>query len=325
MENVSLSGNWVDLVILVFLFFYLFERLGRGFFEGSVDLAGFLLSLLTALRFYPFASKFLMTNFSLPIGIANALGFLFLALTTEFFFFMFTSYLARFIDKRIINNKINYVLGLIPTIISGLVLVGFILTIFLVLPIRPDIKQHVAGSKIGGYLTEKTLGLERQMSEVFGDALQETLTFLTVKPQDEESIDLNFETDQFSEDLQSEQQMLTLINKERQRNSLHVLEEDDQLRNVARMHCEDMFRRGYFSHYTPDGLSPFDRMENAGVNYISAGENLAYAPNVQIAHTGLMNSPGHRANILSSDFGRVGIGVIEAGMYGRMFCQEFRN
>jgi len=45
------------------------------------------------------------------------------------------------------------------------------------------------------------------------------------------------------------------------------------------------------------------------VSFRTAGENLALAPTVQIAHTGLMNSPGHRANILHSQFGRVGIGI----------------
>jgi uncharacterized protein YkwD len=86
-----------------------------------------------------------------------------------------------------------------------------------------------------------------------------------------------------------------------------------------------MFERGYFSHYNPEGMSPFDRMEQAGIHFIAAGENLALAPNVTIAHQGLMDSPGHRANILSTDFGKVGIGVMDGGMFGRMFVQEFTD
>jgi uncharacterized protein YkwD len=86
-----------------------------------------------------------------------------------------------------------------------------------------------------------------------------------------------------------------------------------------------MLARGYFSHYTPEGLSPFDRMTQAGIAYTSAGENLAFSPNVQLAMQGLMQSPGHRANILSKDYGKVGIGVIDGGIYGEMFVQEFTN
>ena len=86
-----------------------------------------------------------------------------------------------------------------------------------------------------------------------------------------------------------------------------------------------MFARGYFAHDTPEGLSPFDRMREANVRFTTAGENLALAPTIPVAHTGLMNSPGHRANILRREFGRVGIGVMDGGMRGLMVSQEFRN
>ena len=86
-----------------------------------------------------------------------------------------------------------------------------------------------------------------------------------------------------------------------------------------------MFARGYFAHDTPEGRDPFDRMRAAEVRFLTAGENLALARSVQIAHTGLMNSPGHRANILRPEFGRVGIGIMDGGMRGLMVTQNFRN
>jgi uncharacterized protein YkwD len=75
-----------------------------------------------------------------------------------------------------------------------------------------------------------------------------------------------------------------------------------------------MFARGYFAHETPEGRSPFDRMSADGVKFMTAGENLALAPTLQVAHNGLMKSPGHRANILAKDFGRVGIGILDGGI-----------
>ncbi len=86
-----------------------------------------------------------------------------------------------------------------------------------------------------------------------------------------------------------------------------------------------MFEKGYFSHENLEGKSPFDRMEAAGIIFKVAGENLAYAATVDLAHNGLMRSPGHRANILEVDFGTVGIGVIDGGIYGKMFTQNFTN
>jgi uncharacterized protein YkwD len=128
-----------------------------------------------------------------------------------------------------------------------------------------------------------------------------------------------------SADEQSEQEMFELINKEREKAGLIKVSFDNELREVGRGHCTDMFGRSYFSHYTPEGKDPFQRMDEAGIDYISAGENLAYAPSVAIAHEGLMNSQGHRENILRSHFTKVGVGVIDAGIYGKMFCQEFKG
>jgi uncharacterized protein YkwD len=100
---------------------------------------------------------------------------------------------------------------------------------------------------------------------------------------------------------------------------------DEKLQEVARAHGEDMFARGYFAHNTPEGKTPFDRMNEAGIKYVVAGENLALAPNLETAHQGLMDSKGHRENILSTDYGKVGIGVIDGGKYGEIFVQEFTN
>jgi uncharacterized protein YkwD len=66
-------------------------------------------------------------------------------------------------------------------------------------------------------------------------------------------------------------------------------------------------------------------MKKAGVRYLTGGENLALGQTLNICHNGLMNSPGHRANILDSGYGRVGIGILDGGMHGLMVSQEFRN
>ena len=94
---------------------------------------------------------------------------------------------------------------------------------------------------------------------------------------------------------------------------------------VARAHSRDMFARSYFSHTNPEGQEAFDRMRQAGITYRVAGENLALAQTLPSAHQGLMNSPGHRANILLPRYGRVGIGVLDGGRYGLMVTQNFRN
>ena len=126
-------------------------------------------------------------------------------------------------------------------------------------------------------------------------------------------------------DPESEQAMFDLVNKERRAKGIKSVVWNDAVRKAARAHCLDMFERGYFSHYSPEGVSPFDRLDKAGIPYKAAGENLAYAPNVAIAHQGLMDSPGHKENILRPEFGQLGMGVIDGGINGKMFCQEYTD
>ena len=122
-----------------------------------------------------------------------------------------------------------------------------------------------------------------------------------------------------------EMQMLQMVNEERAKAGLKPVHADPELTRVARNHSQDMFERGYFAHENPDGQDPFDRMRAANVQFRAAGENLALAQTLEIAHTNLMNSPGHRANILNPAFGRLGIGILDGGYYGFMISQEFRD
>lgn len=120
-----------------------------------------------------------------------------------------------------------------------------------------------------------------------------------------------------------EQQMVNLVNKERTNKGLKALTVDSKLVKVARMKSQDMINKNYFGHQSPTYGSPFDLMKAQGVTYRYAGENLAGADTVQRAHTNLMNSDGHRANILNANFTKIGIGVVHGGPYGLMISQEF--
>lgn len=119
--------------------------------------------------------------------------------------------------------------------------------------------------------------------------------------------------------------MLDLINSERSRHGLRALKADTALTRAARLHSSDMLARGYFSHNTPEGVNPFQRLHKLDIRYRYAGENLALAPTLTRAHNGLIKSPGHRANILHRSYGRAGIGILDTGSFGLMVTQEFRD
>lgn len=120
-----------------------------------------------------------------------------------------------------------------------------------------------------------------------------------------------------------ERQMLDLVNQERLAAGQRPLQVDMTLVELARMKAQDMIDKGYFAHQSPTYGSPFEMIRAAGIKYLYAGENLAGAPMVESAHENLMNSPGHRANILNSNYTKVGIGVVDGGPYGKMFVQLF--
>ena len=121
----------------------------------------------------------------------------------------------------------------------------------------------------------------------------------------------------------AEQQMFQLLNDARVQNKLSPLKVDMELTNVARIKAQDMIDNKYFSHNSPKYGDPFDMMKAFGVKYVMAGENIAGNQNVQNAESALMNSPGHRKNILSPDFTHIGIGIQKGGPYGNMFSQMF--
>ncbi len=117
--------------------------------------------------------------------------------------------------------------------------------------------------------------------------------------------------------------MVDLVNAERARAGLPPLVADPDLIRLARLKSADMVENDYFSHVSPVYGSPFDMMKAAGISYVTAGENIAGATSLALAHEGFMRSPGHRANILRETFTHIGIGVVEGGPYGYIFTQLF--
>ncbi|ADL11619.1 CAP domain-containing protein [Acetohalobium arabaticum] len=121
----------------------------------------------------------------------------------------------------------------------------------------------------------------------------------------------------------AEAEMLQLLNQERTQRGLEPLQVDLRLVQVARAKSQNMIDEDYFAHQSPTLGSPFDMMQALNISYDFAGENIAGAGTVARAHKHLMESPGHRENILRPRFTHVGIGIIEGGPYGMMFSQEF--
>lgn len=110
--------------------------------------------------------------------------------------------------------------------------------------------------------------------------------------------------------------LLSATNSERTGNGVAALTGSSKLNNAAQAKANDMVARDYWSHQTPDGQQPWVFITNAGYEYVAAGENLAYGfMTSSETVTGWMNSPPHKANLLSGTFTEVGFGFANSPNY----------
>ena len=327
--SVTLNA-WPDLLVVGLVVSFAFFAIRRGFVTVLAALIGFIASLTVSFALYSNVAGHLENRLGWSPVWGRPLAFVGLWLITELLFSSLGRVLARGLKLGDTGRTANRALAVVPGAMQGLVFSALLLTILAVLPVGGDMRRSIVDSAIGSRLVNATLAVERPLEGVFGPAARETLGFITINPPVEggehgESLQLNFSTGDAPPVPEEEDAMLALVNKERTSRGLVALEMDPELRLLARAHAADMFKRGYFSHNTPEGADPFDRMRSANIIFGLAGENLALAPTLDMAHTGLMNSPGHRANILRDGFRKVGIGVLNGGIYGKMFVQEFTD
>ena len=252
-------------------------------------------------------------------------SFLLTLLVARLIFGVIVRFITRLLPEQSNHNFLNKFLGVLPGAINGWIIAIVISALLLALPFKDSINSETRDSKWATRLAMQSEWVNKKLAPVFDQAVRHTMNSLTVHPESNEKVPLGFTYEKAKVRPFLEIKMLEMVNEERIKHGLKPLQADPELALVARAHSNDMFVRGYFAHDSPDGKSPFDRMRDANVQFKFAGENLALAQTLEIAHTNLMNSPGHRANILHPSFGRLGIGVLDGGFYGLMISQEFRN
>jgi uncharacterized protein YkwD/uncharacterized membrane protein required for colicin V production len=317
--------NLIDVLLVLIVVLAMWAGWVKGFILGITDLSVWLGSLLIGFFFYQDLAG-LIQKVLPSLGVWNQpLAFI---LTIVFSRIILSAILHRFMrhtPRDTHHAPINRALGIIPGLITGSIYAAIVAALLLSIPVWNGLAKEARESRIANQLGVQVAWLDEKFSPIFGDAAKETVNRIMVKPESDETVDLHYtvKSPQVRADLET--QMLELVNQERIKRGIAPVKADPELTRVARAHSTDMFARGYFSHYTPEQADPFDRMKKAGVKFLTAGENLALGRTLKICHEGLMNSPGHKANILNPSFGRLGIGIMDGGIYGLMISQEFRN
>lgn len=317
-------AHWIDGVFLCILLFSLIEGFLAGALYTLADLIEFALSFFLGLLLYSSMGSLLTTVFSLPVAYSNALGFFLVSFFAALILYVTFRNFIKKANQNILSygsylKKLNMIIGIIPGVLSGAIFIMFLVTVLTAFPLSADFKKALTNATLGSFFIARSEGLQSSISG------SQTLNFLTIQPQSNMAIALGFTDAHGTVDKSAEEQMLTLVNAARLQQGLPVLVQDSALQQLAEQYAQDMLAGGYFSHDTKSGLSPFDRMQRAHISYTYAGENLAFAANVTIAMQGLLNSPAHKANILSPHYKKIGIGVVDGGAYGEMFVQEFTD
>ena len=320
------SVNWVDVLLIVIVGLGALAGLRRGFLRGAIDLITIVGSIFIAAYTYHYIADFISGHIHTSNVVASVIGFGLVALVVQSAVSVLIitplSPLIFAARHTPVSKQLDATLGLVPGALKGLAIAMAVVMVLVLTPFGTGADQSLGRSAMAKHLLT---GANQIASDAEGHVGLDLSDFMIVtEPSSDEGISLPFTvTSGLKESTSDEEEMLKLVNQSRSENGLAPLSSDPELRQVALEHSQEMLELGYFAHISPLHGSPTDRMDAAGVSYSVAGENIAYAPTVNVAERGLMRSPGHRANILSSDFTRIGIGVIVTPFGTRMFTQEF--
>jgi uncharacterized membrane protein required for colicin V production len=323
---VTLPFSLIDAALLLLIAAAIWGGYRSGFIATTYGLATWIVSFAAAVLFQAQAAQ-LVERFGVSSALARPIGFIVVLVLVEALFsiagFFALTPIVRAVHRVRPIERADRVLGIFPAAARALFVLGIILAALVVSPISSDLKATIESSRIARGLIDQISVLQPTLARLSGQLGESVPLFVTRLGEDQrEALDLPDDLS-LSADAVAERQMFDLVNEERTSVGFRALIWDDRLLPVGRQHSEEMFRLKYFAHQSPVSGTPFDRLKTAGITYSRAGENLAYAQSVSVAHRGLMQSPGHRENILRPEFTHIAIGVISAGPYGRMFTQLF--
>ena len=317
-----------DVVIVALIGLAAYVGTRRGVVLIALELTSFVLATVMAALVYQPLGMGLRSWTGIATPLANVVGFAVAWMAAEVLAALLLRWtVLRWVAPRLRPTWWSRAGGAALNAIKALILIATSLILFAGLPFSAAAKQPVTDAAVAKLILGASSSWQQQIQAGLGHDLSESLTIFTVpsEPESQERIALGFTTTSGVVDQSDETAMLQLVNQERTQRGLVALKPNLKARAVARAYATRMLADGYFSHIDPDGHNPFDRMRAGGVSFNLAGENLALAPTLQLAHQGLMNSPGHRANILDVNYRTVGIGIIDAGPYGLMVVQDFTD
>jgi uncharacterized protein YkwD len=328
-----LHFNLVDLALLAVFAVAALDGLRRGFVPYLSELSAFVLGLGLAFALFEPLGGFLHRSLGVDLGLADFGAFLLFLALGHALVIAPVQHWATVAAGRLrprVSTRIFGAVCTLPAVGVAVVISALVLSALVVLPGQAT-RTVVSGSALGSTLADHTAFMQPPLRQMLVPANTEGRRILDSDPISNPGEDafykLQFPTNLAVEvDGAAEDRLLQRINSARTNVGVSPLRMDPVLQEAARRHSRDMYERHYFSHKTPDGKSPYDRLLEARFHFVAAGENIAFAADAEQAWDSLIHSPDHRANIVNPDFRCVGIGAYKGlGGYEEMFTQDFAD
>lgn len=319
----------IDVLVVALFLFLLVRGWYRGFVREAMDLTGLLVGTVVAFRLGPPVGKVLEAMSGISSDAARLIG----GIVVFFLVGIGAAVLTRVIERKARLpglNMVNRAGGAGLALAWGAFLVTLVLTLGVVLPVPPAVAGAIDDSAMARTLTDPDGPAQQVFNRLSGDRIVEAMVNLQDLVGDRRVVLEGAEVIELPpvdpDDLEAREdyarEVFDLLNRARIDAGLDPLAWGPALAEVAVAHADEMYRDGYFSHLSPVTGTVGNRLADAGITYRIAGENLALAASSDEVHAGLMDSEGHRANIESPDFRRVGVGVV-LGPLGLMTVQVF--
>ena len=303
----------------------------RGLAREAMDLVGLIAGIALAFRFSGLVGDWLADW----LGISPEMGRLAGGIIIFMLIGIGAAIGARFLQRvftmpgLVLSNRL---FGGSLALAWALFVAILVLSLLVVVPLPAAVGERIEESNVASALTDPESFPQRMFHAVAGDRVLEALLNLDELVGQEKVILEGDETlaippaqrGDLRPNANAADEIFELVNRTRVEAGLDPLAWSAPLAVVSEEHATDMYVSGFFSHTSPTTGSVADRMAAAGIPFRLVGENLALAATARTVHDGLMESPGHRANILGTEFTRVGIGVIR-GPLGLMVVQVFSS
>ena len=315
----------VDLLLALVIVLGAWGGWRRGVLQSGFELVTLAASLVLAFAFYPEPVRWVQGRLAWLGPWLPPLSFILIFVLAQLAISAVLHRLVRGVPLHVQRHVVSRALGVLPGTANGLIHAVVVAAVLTALPLTGTLGLLTREGALGALLVEPAEWLEARLATIFDPAVERVLRARTVPAESTEYVKLRFNVRDAPAREALEARMVELVNADRVRIGLSALKSDPELTQVAREHSRDMLMRGYFAHVSPEGEDVGGRLRRHKARYLVAGENLALAQTLTIAHNGLMRSPGHRANILRPQYGRIGIGVLDGGTHGLMVTQVFRN